>query len=67
MATRSSCSSLRNNKTQRRAADIREDDQLDEAQMATWIRQAAALARLGPIALAGTLSYQPSLTRPSGS
>jgi hypothetical protein len=26
-----------------RYLDIREDDQLDEAQMATWIRQAAAL------------------------
>jgi hypothetical protein len=26
-----------------RYLDIREDDQLDEAQVATWIRQAAAL------------------------
>jgi hypothetical protein len=26
-----------------RYVDIREDDQVDEAQMATWIRQAAAL------------------------
>jgi hypothetical protein len=26
-----------------RYLDIHEDDQLDEAQMATWIRQAAAL------------------------
>ena len=31
-----------------RYLDIREDDQLDEAQMATWIRQAAALPGWGP-------------------
>ena len=28
--------------------DIREDDQIDEAQMATWIRQAAALPGWAP-------------------
>ena len=42
-----------------RYLDIREDDQLDEAQMATWIRQAAALPGW-VVAPAGILASSPS-------
>jgi hypothetical protein len=38
-----------------RYLDLHEDDKLDEEQMATWIRQAAALPGWVPVAPAGML------------
>jgi hypothetical protein len=46
-----------------RYLDIHEDDQLDEAQVATWIREAAALPGWVPLAPAGILASSPSLHR----
>jgi len=46
-----------------RYLDIHEDDQLDEELVASWIRQASQLARLGPVAPAEGAAFTTPLER----